>query len=204
MSYQKPSDSNSKRNLSSSQRRTNYDGDTAESNRRMLHAIGISTDDIRRILFFLCFLNALINFDHGAIPAALKRIASDLKIGEGKLGGLGSCVFFGLVVGALAASYLFYLMEYKTIIIGSLLINSLSLYMLTAFSDHYALMCLSRFFAGFSQISISLYIPLFIDTFIEREQKAKYMPMATLSAIIGTIVGYGLTSVIINMEGGSW
>ena len=30
------------------------------------------------------------------------------------------------------------------------------------------------------------------------------MPMATLSAIIGTIVGYGLTSVIINMQGGSW
>ena len=169
MSQYKPSDSNSRRNVSSSQRKTNYDGDTVESNRRMLQAIGVSQVQVRRVLFFLCFLNALINFDHGAIPASLKRIATDLKIGEGKLGGLGSCVFFGLVIGALAASYLFYLIEYKTIIVGSLLINSVSLYMLTAYSDHYALMCLSRFFAGFSQISISLYIPLFIDAFIERD-----------------------------------
>lgn len=76
--------------------------------------------------------------------------------------------------------------------------------MLTTYSDHYALMGLSRFFSGAAQIVITLYIPLYIDAFIERDQKAYYMPFSTLSAIIGTIIGYSLTSVILNMKGGNW
>ena len=110
-----------------------------------------------------------INIDHGALPASLKEISRDLKIGEGKLGGLGSLVFFGLVLGSFCASYLFYVLQYKHIIVGSLVINSLSLKMLTSYSDHYAFMCLSRLFSGFAQIFIALYIPLYIDAFIERD-----------------------------------
>lgn len=64
----------------------------------------------------------------------------------------------------------------------------------------YAIIGFSRLIAGFAQIFITLYFPLYIDTFIEEKQKANYMPLSSLSALVGTIIGYAFTSVIINQD----
>ena len=186
---------------------TSFDVSKASSSQDPLHytgqvlrLIGIKKHHVNLQVIFLCVLNCLINFDHGAIPAALKKISVDLNIGEGKLGGLGSLIFVGLVLGSFTASKLFYLLEYKTIICCSLALNSISLWMLTQFCDVYMIMGFSRLVAGFAQIFITLYLPLYIDTFIEENKKANYMPLASLSALVGTIIGYALTSVIINQD----
>ena len=43
--------------------------------------------------------------DHGALPAAITAISKDLGIIEVQRGGLGSLVFFGLVIGSATAAF---------------------------------------------------------------------------------------------------
>lgn len=47
----------------------------------------------------------LINVDHGGLPAAITSISKDLGIIEVQMGGLGSLVFFGLVIGSATATF---------------------------------------------------------------------------------------------------
>lgn len=78
------------------------------------------------------------------------------------MGIMGSMVFFGLFVGSLTASFVMYILEHKTIIWMSLVLNGICLWGLTVLSNFY-LMCLCRLVTGFSQVFITIYIPVFID-----------------------------------------
>jgi hypothetical protein len=52
-------------------------------------------------------LNLLLSVDHGGLPAAITAISKDLNIIEVQMGGLGSLVFFGLVIGSATATFIF-------------------------------------------------------------------------------------------------
>ena len=43
----------------------------------------------------------LMNFDHGAIPAALVEMSDELKFSKSEMGSLGSYVYLGFVVGSI-------------------------------------------------------------------------------------------------------
>ena len=116
---------------------------------------------------------------------------------------MGSLVFMGLVIGSVTASFVFYKISYKLIIIVSLLLNGFALWSFTAFSNYYA-MCLARFLAGYSQIYLTIYIPLYIDTYVKKSQKSFLMGMVITSAPIGVVIGYAMTGFIINSDGGTW
>ena len=62
---------------------------------------------------FIFILSGLINFDHGGLPAAITAISKDLNIIEVQMGGLGSLVFFGLVVGSATATFVLSKFQYK-------------------------------------------------------------------------------------------
>jgi len=54
----------------------------------------------RKLIFsLLFFINIVINMDHGAIPAGIKKLQEELDLGEVQIGLLGSFVFFGLTLG---------------------------------------------------------------------------------------------------------
>ena len=112
-------------------------------------------------------------------------------------------VFFGVVLGSIFASSLFYHMPHKTMLWVSYIILGLSLYMLVYFKNFW-LMSISRIIAGMAETIIVLYFPLYIDTFMVRELKAKLMPLPIMSGLIGTILGYGYSSYVINRPGGTW
>ena len=145
----------------------------------------------------------LNNYDHGAIPSSLKKISSELNLSESELGGLGSLVFLGLVLGSVSASKLLYLISHRTMLALSQVILGVCLWMMTA-SLNYRVMCFSRLISGFSQIFITVYLPLYVDAFTYGDVKANLMPLSITGSIIGTIVGYGTTSFFINISGGTW
>jgi len=116
------------------------------------------------VCFYVFLLDILINIDHGAVPAALSDISQDLNIVDTGMGLLGSLVFFGLVVGSVTASVVLGRFQYKNILITSLLANAISLWLFTAKSSYYY-MCLARFITGYSQIFLTIYIPLYIDAY---------------------------------------
>jgi len=52
-------------------------------------------------------INLSLNFDHGSVPAASKAIKEEMNINNEMLGGLGSLVFLGIIVGSLFGSIIF-------------------------------------------------------------------------------------------------
>ena len=157
---------------------------------------------VHSVYIFVFILNITVNLDHGAMPAALLDISNDVEFSDQQMGTLGSLVFFGLFIGTLNASFLLYRVKHKTIIIGTLLLNGVSLYLFTVKSNYYC-MCISRFIAGFSQIFITIYVPLYVDAFSSQKSKIHLLSIAMLCPTIGVVFGYGLTSYIIN-RGGVW
>lgn len=149
------------------------------------------------------FLNILINLDHGAIPAALINIQKDLKINNTEMGALGSLVFAGIVFGSATAAILFNRIQYKTLIIISLAVNGIALWM-TATSSSYGYVCFSRFLAGFSQVFIIVYIPIYTDTYASKSQKQYMMSLSLIAPPLGVVLGYILTSYIVNSEKSTW
>ena len=64
------------------------------------------------------------------------------------MGGLGSLVFAGIVLGSATAAILFDRIQYKIIIAISMAFNGVALWM-TAQSRSYQYVCYSRLLAGF-------------------------------------------------------
>ena len=126
--------------------------------------LGYSKFMFLMVCMYIFFLDILINVDHGAIPAALNEISRDLEVSDAKMGGLGSLVFFGLVIGSATAGFIFGRISYKYILFISMIINGTSLWLFTAKAD-YMYMCIARFITGYSQIFLTIYIPLFIDAY---------------------------------------
>lgn len=147
-------------------------------------------------------MNITVNLDHGAMPAALIDISNDVSFSDQQMGTLGSLVFFGLFVGTLNASFLMHRLKHKTIIIATLILNGISLWLFTVKSN-YVCMCISRFIAGFSQIFITIYVPLYFDAFANQKYKIHLLSIGMLCPTIGVVFGYGMTSYIIN-RGGAW
>jgi len=87
-----------------------------------------------------------------------------LKVSDAKMGGLGSLVFFGLVIGSGTAGFIFGKVSYKSILCISMIVNGVSLWLFTAKSN-YTYMCIARFITGYSQIFLTIYIPLYIDVY---------------------------------------
>jgi len=97
------------------------------------------------------FTNALINFDHGIIPACTFEMKRDLNIDDVELGTLGSAVYAGLVVGSIAGSAVFSILKSKVIVFSAILCCILSL-SLMLFTKSFYILLISRFFVGFFQV----------------------------------------------------
>ena len=107
------------------------------------------SDYMITIIYSVSYLtNALINFDHGIIPACTFEMKRDLNIDDVELGTLGSAVYAGLVVGSIAGSAAFSAIKSKIIVFSSILccILSLSLFL---FTKSFYILLISRFLFGF-------------------------------------------------------
>ena len=113
---------------------------------------------------YLIVANVWINFDHGVLPASAIQIQRDLDMSNKAFGGLGSIVFIGLTVGSIFATYLFQASNTKILLTVVVLLNSLTLFLFTQFTSYW-LCATNRFFAGFFQVFICIYYPVWADRF---------------------------------------
>ena len=152
------------------------------------------------VCIYNLLINIIVNVDHGALPAALIDISKSVKLNDSQMGTLGSLVYFGLFFGSLMASVVYYRLKYKTIIISTLILNGFAQWIFTT-QDNYVFMCLARFIAGFSQIFITIYIPLYMDAFMTQKHKSFLLSVALLCSTLGVVIGYGFTSFVIIRKG---
>ena len=102
-----------------------------------------------KLSFALIFyFNLIINVDHGVMPAGAITIKEYLGVSNTEYGLLGSIVFFGLVLGSLAATFVFNTINTKVILISVMILNALSQFAFTTTKEYYYLMG-SRFLTGF-------------------------------------------------------
>jgi len=63
----------------------------------------------------------------------------------------------------------------------------------------YTLLLFSRFLTGSCQVFVSVYYPVWADTFgADSKQKSIWLTILMLAAVIGVVIGYMLTTWCIN------
>ena len=91
----------------------------------------------------------------------------------------------------------------KVLVIACILMQSVVIMGFALSSGTYWVMCVCRFFTGTFQIFISIYAPIWIDTYAPNDSKAKWMTLLTVATPGGMVTGYLLTAVILSC-GASW
>ena len=94
------------------------------------------------------FANLVINIDHGVMPAGAIVIKQDLGESNTEYGLLGSIVFAGLVVGSLAATFMYRNFDNRFVLASVLFLNALTQVAFTL-TEIYFMLILCRFMAGF-------------------------------------------------------
>ena len=131
------------------------------------------------------------------MPAGAITIKDYLGTSNTEYGLLGSIVFFGLVLGSVAATVIFNNYNTKVVLATVMGLNAISQLCFTLTTEYYYLM-LSRFLTGFFQVFISIYWPVWTDGFAKTEQrKATWMSMFLAASPIGVLFGYVLTTQLI-------
>jgi len=143
------------------------------------------------LFFVVLFLNLLINFDHGVMPAGALKMQEDLELNNMQFGWLGSIV---CVSGSLSASFVYQRFSAKAVLLTVLIANAISLLLFTA-GKAFALLFLSRFLTGFFQVFISIYYPVWADCYgASEKQKTTWMSILLFSSSTGVLIGYIATS----------
>lgn len=105
-----------------SQQSTSTVGDGSGWNR----PVDLSESVVKLSFFLIFYLNLAINIDHGVMPAGAITIKTYLGVSNTEYGLLGSIVFFGLVLGSLAATFVFNSLNTKVVIAVIMVFNALS------------------------------------------------------------------------------
>ena len=154
----------------------------------------------RKLIFILIFLiNCVINFDHGAIPAATGVLKNNFNLNNFQLGIVGSLVYLGLVLGALSASFLFQNYSSKWIVVISLIFTSIFLYFFTI-SESVFFMGINRVGTGFFQIFCVIYFPVWVIEYGILELRTYWLSFLQLGVPLGTVIGYLIEAVLININ----
>ena len=82
------------------------------------------------------FLNLIINIDHGVMPAGAIAIKGYLGVSNTEYGLLGSIVFFGLVLGSLAASFVYNTVNTKAVLFSIMSLNAIAQLVFTMTTDY--------------------------------------------------------------------
>ena len=97
---------------------------------------------------------------------------------------------------------LFDAMKTRTVIFVGMMLQCLALAMFTV-SSEYNYQLFARFLSGFSQVILTIYLPVWVDAFAPISKKTKWMTVIITAAPGGLFIGYTMTALIVSM-GLSW
>ena len=109
-----------------------------------------------------------------------------------------------MVFGASAATGLFEKAHWiKMTLAFTLLLNSVSLVLFTV-TDSFYFDAFMRFWIGFFQVFQCIYMPVWADTFAAERQKAAWLTFLILASVLGIVLGFSLTSVMVAVLSWRW
>lgn len=120
-----------------------------------------------------------------------------------QLGALGSLVFVGIAIGSTSATIILNKVPYKLVLTITPVMNALGLFLLTATRD-YSLMCVSRIICGLCQTFITIYAPIWVDSYsLDAQKKSSQLTLMMLGPVIGIVIGYIVSAAMIS-NGCTW
>jgi len=156
-------------------------------------------------MFILVFVsNILINVDHGSLPGCSVIMKKDLDMTNLQFGMLGSVVYAGMTFGSTAAAGLYEKAKWiKMTLAFTLLLNSVCLVLFTV-TDSFYFDGFIRFWIGFFQVFQCIYMPVWADNFAAEKQKAAWLTFLILASVLGIVIGFSLTSVMVTYLTWRW
>ena len=155
------------------------------------------------VFYFFLISNILISMDHGSIPASVNELRL-LTTYDQSIGLFGSLVYFGNIIGSMIFFSIMDKYSRKTLLIISLLGNSICLFTFVIFSNMIFLF-LNRVLVGTLQAYITIYMPIWCNQYGLKTKRNYMIALIQLVSPIGVFFGYFIASVgIANQIYGGW
>eukprot|EP00916_Digyalum_oweni_P015174 GHVL01024780.1.p1 GENE.GHVL01024780.1~~GHVL01024780.1.p1 ORF type:complete len:653 (+),score=139.80 GHVL01024780.1:28-1986(+) len=135
------------------------------------------------------FIQLLVNYDSGALPAVVDLLETEFGLKEFDLGLLGALPYIGFTASSMFSGRLLQTLSQKGVLITLLLLNAVSC-LLLAFANGRPLLYISRILIGMTQAAFVIYSPVWIDEFAPPSRVALWLGLVQASAVIGVMFGY--------------
>eukprot|EP00397_Hematodinium_sp_SG-2012_P014431 GEMP01014671.1.p1 GENE.GEMP01014671.1~~GEMP01014671.1.p1 ORF type:complete len:524 (-),score=80.35 GEMP01014671.1:1284-2855(-) len=149
----------------------------------------------KRLFVLFCALQAIVNYDSGAIPASLDKIAFHCNLNAVQLGILGSLPYVALTIMSPISGYMLGQYSPKNLI-GIGLIFNVICNMIMALSEKAWVLFVSRFCVGLTQASFLIYAPVWVEEFGTPAWKTCWVALLQASVPIGIDLGYLVAGIL--------
>ena len=150
------------------------------------------------VFYFFLVSNILISMDHGSIPASVNELRL-LTTYDQSIGLFGSLVYFGNIIGSMVFFSIMDKYSRKTLLIISLLGNSICLFTFVIFSNMIFLFS-NRVLVGTLQAYITIYMPIWCNQYGLKTKRNYMIACVQLVSPIGIFLGYFIASVGISSK----
>ena len=159
-----------------------------------------------RVLFMcLFFLQIMVNFDNGAVPALLSDIKNEFHISPFEEGLVAGLQYVGLTGMSPISGMILQSKWKKQYILGTVvMLNGCAILLLPVAPGNATwLVLLSRLLVGISQATYLVFAPVWVDEFSPNNKKALWMSLCQAGIPLGIMVGYGVSGAM-RSQGLSW
>ena len=167
-----------------------------------INEISLSLKGRDIVFYFFLISNILISMDHGSIPASVNELRL-LTNYDQSIGLFGSLVYFGNIIGSTIFFSIMDKYSRKTLLIISLIGNSICLFTFVIF-ENLLFLFFNRILVGTLQAYITIYMPVWCNQYGFISKRNFMIALIQLVAPIGIFIGYFIASVSIsnNLYGG--
>jgi MFS family permease len=146
---------------------------------------------VKRLFYVIFWLEIVLNFDSGAVPAVLEFITHDFRLTPSQQGLMGGLQYIGLTVMSPVAGYLLQNYSVKWVMAASLWTNTLACF-LFAVAPNLSSLLISRTLIGLSQTCIIVFAPVWVDEFAIEGYQTMWMSCLQAGIPLGVMAGYAI------------
>ena len=152
---------------------------------------GSSVEPIFSVYLLLSLAQIIMYAETGAVPALLVDMTKDFKLTFPEQGYLGGVVYLGIALGAPLTSGLFSIFSTGKVLIFALALNAATVLMfgMTPAGNTTLLIAL-RWLIGFTQATLSVFCPVWVDRFASKENATKWFSWLQITVPLGIMFGY--------------
>eukprot|EP00935_MAST-01C_sp_MAST-1C-sp1_P000066 g66.t1 len=150
----------------------------------------------------LFWLEIVVNYDSGAVPAILQTLTAHFGLPPSLQGMLGGLQYLGLTVSSLFAGYLLQHYNTKWVLCSAIWLNTCCC-ALFALSPNTTALLIARAGIGISQTPVLIFAPVWVDEFATKGQQTVWMSLLQAAAPIGVMMGYATAGFLVE-SGVKW